>query len=63
VEIKTDDQSDDAPASTFFPARASREYVGEFKVTPAVHAGYAFTWFGLSSAGIIMTRKLLSRRK
>jgi surfeit locus 1 family protein len=63
VEIKTDDQSDDAPASTFFPARASREYVGEFKVTPSVHAGYAFTWFGLSSAGIIMTRKLLSRGK
>ncbi|KAL3773100.1 hypothetical protein ACHAW5_009531 [Stephanodiscus triporus] len=48
-----------APPS--FPAKASREFVGEFKVSPGVHAGYAFTWFGLSSAGIVMTRKLLSR--
>ncbi|KAL3810859.1 hypothetical protein ACHAXA_005859 [Cyclostephanos tholiformis] len=48
-------------AKSSFPAKASREYVGEFKVTPAVHAGYAFTWFGLSSAGIVMTRRLLSR--
>ena len=74
VEIDTtsDDESSSSSSSssyssssssrpTTFPARASREYVGEFKVTPAIHAGYAFTWFGLSSAGIIMTRKLLSR--
>ena len=59
VEIKTDES--DAPAT--FPAKAGQEFVGEFKVTPAIHAGYAFTWFGLSSAGIIMTRKLLSRGK
>ena len=59
VEINTADERHDVPPS--FPARAGREFVGEFKVTPAIHAGYAFTWFGLSSAGIVMTRKLLSR--
>jgi len=59
VEINTANERSDVPPS--FPARAGREFVGEFKVTPAIHAGYAFTWFGLSSAGIFMTRKLLSR--
>jgi cytochrome oxidase assembly protein ShyY1 len=44
-----------------YPVRPSQEYVGEFKVTPEVHAGYAVTWFGLSGAGVIMTRKLLTR--
>lgn len=60
VEIKTN-ENDNIPAA--FPAKASQEFVGEFKVTPAIHAGYAFTWFGLSSAGIFMTRKLLSKGK
>ena len=44
-----------------FPAHASAETVGEFKTTPSVHAGYAATWFGLSGAGIYMTRKLITR--
>ncbi|KAL7518254.1 hypothetical protein ACHAWX_003101, partial [Stephanocyclus meneghinianus] len=44
-----------------YPARSSREHVGEFKVTPEVHAGYAVTWYGLSGAGMVMTRKLLCR--
>ena len=59
VEINTADERHGVPPS--FPARAGQEFVGEFKVTPAIHAGYAFTWFGLSSAGIVMTRKFLSR--
>ncbi|KAL7512912.1 hypothetical protein ACHAXN_010146 [Cyclotella atomus] len=46
---------------TTFPVRSSREYVGEFKVTPEVHLGYATTWFGLSGAGVLMTRKLLRK--
>ena len=49
-----------APAPTF-PVRPSAATVGEFKVTPATHAGYAVTWFGLSAAGIVMTRKLITR--
>jgi surfeit locus 1 family protein len=44
-----------------FPVKPSKETVGEFKVLPSTHAGYAFTWFGLSSAGIFMTRKLITR--
>jgi len=43
------------------PFKPSKEAVGEFKVTPATHAGYAVTWFGLSGAGVIMTRKLMMR--
>ena len=60
VEIQTSEKNE-CDNTTSFPAKASQEFVGEFKVTPAIHAGYAFTWFGLSSAGIYMTRKLLSK--
>ena len=45
------------------PFKPSKESVGEFKVMPTRHAGYAFTWFGLSTAGIFMTRKLVTRGK
>ena len=44
-----------------YPVQPKEQYVGEFKVTPEVHAGYAVTWFGLSGAGVVMTRKLLMR--
>jgi len=44
-----------------FPVKPSKETVGEFKVLPSTHAGYAFTWFGLSGAGIFMTKKLITR--
>ncbi|GFH62153.1 hypothetical protein CTEN210_18629 [Chaetoceros tenuissimus] len=43
------------------PFKPTKESVGEFKVTPTTHAGYAVTWFGLSTAGIVMTRKLITR--
>ena len=48
----------DAPS---WPVQPTAAKVGEFKVSPAVHAGYAFTWFGLSGAGLYMTRKLITR--
>lgn len=44
-----------------FPVKPSVETVGEFKVPPSTHAGYALTWYGLSGAGIFMTRKLATR--
>lgn len=44
-----------------FPVKPSKETVGEFKVPPSTHAGYAVTWYGLSGAGIFMTRKLMTR--
>lgn len=43
------------------PLRPPVERVGDFKVTPATHVGYATTWYGLSLAGVYMTRMLLKR--
>eukprot|EP00986_Skeletonema_menzelii_P002814 scaffold819_cov146-Skeletonema_menzelii.AAC.3 len=60
VQINTTNTADDNEPKTF-PVQPSEEYVGEFKVTPDVHMGYAVTWFGSSGAGVIMTRKLLTR--
>ncbi|KAL3765633.1 hypothetical protein ACHAWU_002663 [Discostella pseudostelligera] len=64
VEINTATTTDSSPqqsSSLQYPVKSSQEYVGEFKISPEIHAGYAVTWFGLSGAGMIMTRKLLSR--
>lgn len=44
-----------------FPRRPTIQSLAEFKTTPAIHAGYATTWYGLSVAGIYMTRKLITR--
>jgi len=41
--------------------RPALETLAEFKTTPAIHAGYAVTWYGLSVAGVYMTRKLITR--
>ena len=43
------------------PVKPLIDAIGEFKVMPPTHAGYAFTWFGLSAAGTMMTKKLISR--
>ena len=43
------------------PFKPSKQSAGEFKVASSTHAGYAVTWFGLSGAGIFMTRKLITR--
>lgn len=44
-----------------YPLKPPVESVAEFKTTPAIHAGYATTWFGLSGAGLYMTKKLITR--
>ena len=49
------------PDKLVFPLQSPSDKVGEYKISPMIHAGYAFTWFGLSGAGMIMTRKLLTR--
>jgi len=54
--VETDEED-----KTSFPVKPSAESVGQFKVMPFTHATYAFTWFGLSTAGVIMTRKLITR--
>jgi cytochrome oxidase assembly protein ShyY1 len=53
--------ADDATLSSSWPVTPTAEKVGDFRVTPAVHAGYAFTWYGLSVAGLYMTRMLWRR--
>jgi cytochrome oxidase assembly protein ShyY1 len=44
-----------------WPVRPTAEAASEFKISPFVHAGYAFTWYSLSAAGIFMTRELFQR--
>jgi len=56
-----DDEKKKAYHPPCWPVQPTAEKVGEFKVSPAVHAGYACTWFGLSAAGMYMTRKLITR--
>ena len=48
-------------SSPEYPLKPPLASVAEFKTTPAIHAGYATTWFGLSAAGVYMTRKLITR--
>jgi len=59
--IMTETVGDDQKMEDMAPFKPSLSSVGEFKVTTTTHAGYAATWFGLSGAGIIMTRKLITR--
>jgi cytochrome oxidase assembly protein ShyY1 len=47
--------------ATTFPLAPSAEQVGDFPVPPAMHVGYAVTWYGLSLAGVYMMRMLLTR--
>jgi surfeit locus 1 family protein len=48
-------------SSVDYPLQPLVSLVGNFRTTPAIHVGYAATWFGLSAAGIYMTRKLISK--
>ena len=59
VEINANDKEETVQQQ--FPVKPTREFVGEFKIPPSVHVGYAITWYGLSGAGMIMTRKLLTK--
>ncbi|KAL7449048.1 hypothetical protein ACHAXS_000182 [Conticribra weissflogii] len=60
-DSEIDTAATNSTATPRYPVKPPREFVGEFKVTPEIHAGYAFTWFALSGAGMVMTRKLLSK--
>lgn len=61
IVSETSAKMNDDSSTITFPAKPVDTTVGEFKVLPETHAGYAFTWFGLSGAGIIMTRKMMMR--
>ena len=56
-----DDDGKGAYTTPTYPIKPCNSTVGEFKVLPSTHAGYAFTWFGLSGAGILMTKRLITR--
>jgi len=58
--INTENENSNS-SSTQYPIQPLIENVGEFKVTPPIHAGYAVTWLGLSGAGVYMTRKLITK--
>jgi cytochrome oxidase assembly protein ShyY1 len=45
-----------------WPVSPTADKVGDFKVSPSIHVGYAITWYGLSMAGLYMTRLLLFKR-
>ncbi len=57
TEVRSDDDNVDDDGK--LPLRPPKAVVGDFKTTPLIHAGYAATWFGLSGAGVYMTRMLM----
>ena len=68
TQVREDKEEDDKHHNTQqssstieYPLRPPVASVGEFRTTPEIHVGYAATWFGLSAAGIYMTRKLISK--
>jgi cytochrome oxidase assembly protein ShyY1 len=56
-----DEQQQQHQSTKKYPRRPALETLAEFKTTPVIHAGYAVTWYGLSIAGVYMTRKLITR--
>ena len=60
-EEPNDDDSTSSTSSVSYPLTPPVDSIAGFKTTPAIHVGYAATWFGLSGAGLIMTRKLITR--
>ena len=44
-----------------YPAQPPADVVGDFKTTPMIHVAYAVTWYSLAAAGLVMTRKLITR--
>jgi cytochrome oxidase assembly protein ShyY1 len=61
IETELTEDIQEGPSIPHYPIKPSTQTVGEYKVTPAIHAGYAVTWFGLFGAGVIMTRKLITK--
>jgi len=44
-----------------FPIKSTVDGFKEVTITPEIHMSYAITWFGLSAAGVMMTKKLMLR--
>ena len=56
--LQVQDSENDA---TTYPLKPPMDSVADFKTTPLIHGGYAVTWYGLSAAGVFMTRMLITR--
>ena len=66
TQVKDDSDDEDkerksSSSSSIYPLQPPVEALATFKTTPSIHAGYAATWFGLSAAGMYMTRKLITK--
>jgi len=55
------DESGSGDGPLLYPLQPPVSSIGNFKTTPATHMGYAATWFGLSGAGLFLTRKLITK--
>jgi len=63
TQVVEDDETsgESNKGSLLYPLQPPVSSIGNFKTTPATHMGYAATWFGLSGAGLYMTRKLITK--
>ena len=52
----------DVDSTSEWPVSPTADHMADFKTSPSIHLGYAFTWYGLSMAGLYMTRLLLFKR-
>lgn len=42
-----------------YPQRPTLTYIGQHRLNPEMHVGYAITWYGLAVAGMYMTRHMI----
>lgn len=62
VQVVDDgDSNENSEGPLLYPLQPPVSSISNFKTTPATHVGYAATWFGLSGAGLYMTRKLITK--
>jgi hypothetical protein len=60
-EDNNDSSNSNSEGPLLYPLQPPVSSIGNFKTTPATHIGYAATWFGLSGAGFVLTRKLITK--
>ena len=60
--VEDHDDGTGGSSVTTWPIAPTADKVGDFKVSPSIHVGYAVTWYGLSTAGLYMTRLLMRKR-
>jgi cytochrome oxidase assembly protein ShyY1 len=61
AESTGNDASATKEASSVWPLVPTGTALIDGRIHPAMHIGYAVTWYGLCAAGIVMTRRLATR--